>query len=1088
VANPFTQNGALPEATEYAALSMNRYISGLITQASQLSDPAVPYLQEKFYSASRYDRLIDGLNIEMSSRMTPVRAPGSSVFNSNTFPAANSFYPWKTLRNNVEAIRVLEDGADGTLYDATPGQISAIFAASAGAGPNRMLGLPNAQFYAGNGVDQKKWLFPGGWQASTNVLPGTLINQGAEPGVLYMALGGITVPVVATAVSGAGSSWQHLVYVNPQQVPANFANLVGVEVAFSGLTTDTTLNGQTLAVDKVLSSTLGIFQVTTTTGAAQAYTPDTGQGTTGNGTTNGTVPTFNATRLAVTQDAGQQWKCYGPAVQNTGLVAPLVPPTLTPVAGRFWLPNTAFPQFTSLLDSNGNIEVVASTSGTNRSGPVYPTWSASPAAAQLVATNLTGVPAATGNNFNTVYQNTSPNTELHSGWGLVIAGNSIAVFDLLVGPTNPPTMNTWGTTFTATDRAGTGSNGKLGFMFSVPPGWFYNLGVAGDVSGTPGGWDAAAQVPVATGIATPGGANAVTVDGGLTWYNLGQPGIWQADAANAGVTGSCLIDSNGNLQWLFDGAGGTSGVTEPTWGTTLGAAVTDGGLTWKCISVGGSGSSLSYQSLQYAYSTHAVDGSVSTASPVAVIYGGVLGEAPAVLDPILTLAATSPGLFTDPQIDQIWIWRTVQGGATLILEDQIPADGLTNTFSYGEAGIADASTLGLASLNALIPAPVADANDPPTATSLPMCYAFQRVWWADGNLVRYSGGPDTLAGNGNTAQPPVNFIAFLGKVYAIIPVTVQNGGLIVYTSSGIQIILGTGTATNPFYSTTYYRSVNVVNYNAISLFNTTMFVMEATGKVSAIAVEYPFNPATGYTEIGQPIGDQFQKVTTGGISTALYNPATAFVAWNSESTEENALYVADGVVGWFRLNFLNNPESGAVWSPRRAIAGGTSAVQSIETSPGINQLLIGPAAGTTGPILVRDSSTNQDDGTDFGAPYATIGGLVLAGAGEVAEIAFVTLDSVKVGTAPTIAMLFGEIAATVNAPFVSYLEQTADPPLVKRTPQSVYAQRFEMLQGKVTPKCRYLQMKVQWTAENAASELLAHAIYGAKKSERKQQP
>lgn len=45
-----------------------------------------------------------------------------------------------------------------------------------------------------------------------------------------------------------------------------------------------------------------------------------------------------------------------------------------------------------------------------------------------------------------------------------------------------------------------------------------------------------------------------------------------------------------------------------------------------------------------------------------------------------------------------------------------------------------------------------------------------------------------------------------------------------------------------------------------------------------------------------------------------------------------------------------------------------------------------------------------------------------------------------------------------------------------------------MLAGGDNPKCRYLQMKVQWIAENAPSELLAHAIYGAKKSERRQQP
>jgi hypothetical protein len=1087
---PIEAAGAVKNPSKYGALAMGaRQFTGLWTQRSPYRDAAVQYLVSKFYSGSRFDSILDGINREISPDLTDKRSPGSIIFNAETFPGCVSYYPWKTLRNSVEAIRVLADGSDGTLYDATPGQKTAIFTKSAGAGPNRMLGLPNAQFYLGNGVDQKKWLFPGGWQANKIVTPGTLINQGAEPGTLFMALGGITVPIVATAVSGAGASWQHLVYVNPAQVPINFANLVGVEISFSGLTTDTALNGQTLPVQSVLSTTLGILQVTFTSGTAQAYTPDTGSATTGNGTTGGAAPVFDATRLHVTQDAGQQWKCYGPAVENTGITAPLVPPTLTPVSGRFWQPNTAFPQFTSLLDSNGNIEVVASTSGTMRSGPVYPTWSVAPAAAQLVATNVTGVPAETGILFGQIGQNTSSNVQLYQGWGNVVAGGLIAFYELLVGPTNPPSQNTWGTTFTATDRAGSGSNGKLGFNFSVPPGWFFQLNASGDVDGTPGAFNAAPLQPVATGISTPGGANAVTKDGGLTFFNLGQPGVWQADAANAGVTGSCLIDSNNNLQWLFSGVGGTSGATEPIWGTTLGANTTDGGLTWVCISTGGSGVELSFQTLQYAYSLHGVDGSLSTAAPVAIVFGGVLGTTPAVLDPTLTISATSPGMFSDQQIDQVWIWRTAQGEPTLILEDQIPADGLTNSFTYGEAGVADASTLGLASLDALIPAPIAGTANPPTPTSLPMCFAFQRVWWADGNLARYSGGPDTLSANGNTTQPPLNFVPFLGTVYDIIPVTVDNGGLIVYTSSGIQIILGTGTASNPFYATSYYGNVNVAGYNCVTIQGTTMFVLEANLKVSSIAIQYPFNPNTGYTEIGFPIGDQFRKVTTGGISESLYSSATAYLSWNNQSTEENALYVADGKVGWFRMSEVSPPETGMMWHPRRAIVGGTSAVQSIETSPGVTQLLIGPPVGTPGPILCRDDSGTvfSDDGTAYPA-WDAKGVNILCSTGQWAEVVHISAKSAPVGARPIVSVLMNEIAASTQRPFhpLRLADKSNDP---ARTPRSisVFSDRYVLKQSGINTLGDCLLTKFDYGTQAVADELLDWGIYARVHEEREEE-
>src|SRR5208337_4418823 len=94
--------GATREPSEYAALSMDRSITGLWTQRSPLRDADVPYLYGKFYSASRFDSLIDGINREITAKLTTRRRPGSSVYNANTFPAIESFYAYKRIVNGSE--------------------------------------------------------------------------------------------------------------------------------------------------------------------------------------------------------------------------------------------------------------------------------------------------------------------------------------------------------------------------------------------------------------------------------------------------------------------------------------------------------------------------------------------------------------------------------------------------------------------------------------------------------------------------------------------------------------------------------------------------------------------------------------------------------------------------------------------------------------------------------------------------------------------------------------------------------------------------------------------------------------------------
>jgi hypothetical protein len=488
-------------------------------------------------------------------------------------------------------------------------------------------------------------------------------------------------------------------------------------------------------------------------------------------------------------------------------------------------------------------------------------------------------------------------------------------------------------------------------------------------------------------------------------------------------------------------------------------------------------------SISYSFSTHAIDGSVSTASLPVTIQGGILGKASS---SYLSLNGTFQ---PDTQIDQIWIWRTPQGESTLILEDQYPIDLYlygASSFTYAEQGIPDTSTNGARALNAFIAAPVASANNPPPAGITGMANHLQRTWGFVGNLVYYSGGPDTLVGNGNTAWPPLNFIAFIGKVIKLRPITVQNGGILVYTTSGIWIILGIGTSSNPFYTTKYADKIILGGYNVEDVLGTEINLMESNGRVSSLTVTYPFNPQSGYNEVGLPIGDQFLKVTTGGISAALYNPATSYLSWNIANTRDVGMYVADGAVGWFRMGAVSPPESGLVWSPRAAIAGGTSAVQSVEVSPGVFHLLIGPPTGG-GPILMRDVAQTAwaDNGNAYPA-WDTKGVIPLCSTGAVSEVAWIAAKSAAVGSRPVVSVLMGEIAATANTPW-TVLQPTAPDPADQPPSQTVYSDRYSGQQGAAVMKSDSILLKFDYGSQAAADELLEFAIYGAKEEERKQQ-
>ncbi len=164
------------------------------------------------------------------------------------------------------------------------------------------------------------------------------------------------------------------------------------------------------------------------------------------------------------------------------------------------------------------------------------------------------------------------------------------------------------------------------------------------------------------------------------------------------------------------------------------------------------------------------------------------------------------------------------------------------------------------------------------------------------------------------------------------------------------------------------------------------------------------------------------------------------------------------------------PESGLTWCPKATIVSGCRAIQSIETTPGNIQLLIGPS--TSGPILFRDYDNSTDDGASYPA-WFKLGSLVFAQPGQLAAIEFITTDSIKVGTPLTLGVLLGEISGD----FETLADYTSDPPQLPPS-NSLYNQRFYLSQTKEAAVCRHMQITVSWPAEPYANEIISLTPFG----------
>lgn len=495
-----------------------------------------------------------------------------------------------------------------------------------------------------------------------------------------------------------------------------------------------------------------------------------------------------------------------------------------------------------------------------------------------------------------------------------------------------------------------------------------------------------------------------------------------------------IVDTNGKIQKIV--ISGLSGQVTPAWSATSGATTLDNTATWQNTGQGVSAGTGSW-TWAYAYK-NSVTGGVSTASPRS-------SQLTIQENHYAFLQGSSS---TDPQVDTIVIYRTVQGGSLLLEEDEIPNPKSGGAWQYID-------TNPDTELNIEILAAIDHANDPPPVGISVMTYHLGRIWGAVNNSVYFSGGPDTTTGNGNEAFPPANVFVFPDKVNRLFASII---GLFVFTVSDIYIIQGT--ITTNFFSAPFALGVGLASYNAFAANGATPYLFTTDQQLVSLDM------SGGITEPGFNIGDQFLN--------SNWNPQTLQVTFHISGSSDKGLYVSDYSNGWFRLYPTPSPETGQTWAPFASIVGGCSAVQSVQTASGVHNLLIGPK--TSGPILKRDDSVFTDNGSPYDA-YFILGSVVLAEPGQLAELVFITTDSVAVGTRPLLAIQLDEIAPYSQGLFEPLNSYVADPTQLSPS-VSMYSQRFYISQTQQPALGRTVQIRLDWGTDQVQNELLSLSLFG----------
>jgi hypothetical protein len=603
-----------------------------------------------------------------------------------------------------------------------------------------------------------------------------------------------------------------------------------------------------------------------------------------------------------------------------------------------------------------------------------------------------------------------------------------------------------------------------------------------------------------TGIAPPASwataYGAQTVDGSVVWVCVGSDTGWQSNTIHylpasgfnapvqvTGLGGAQIIEGSPSIQQFVISTGVSQTPGPPSWNNAVNATTTDGTVTWRSNGPQLANSLAWSKGYAYAYSykarsltdfysvatgnpptlpvppgstfgslpapTGSKSGGVSTASPAAFTAPSNAGA-----ENILTLIGS-----TDPQVDTIVIWRSKDGGGSSNMFEltEIPNPAVVN----GQPGTTSYTDFQPDSvLNTQILAPIANANNPlptgVTSTGAPagatiLVWHAGRLWAAVGNILYFSGGPDTAPGVGQESWPPGNNFVLPGLITAL---TSTTSGLIISVNDDQYVTTGStsGTFTVPIL---WQANFGVASQNCVAQDGDNVFFFTVRGQV------WHFS-ANGLAEIGYLNAKDFAAMT----------PASVYIAIH-RSGEDEGLFVSDGSTNLWRYS-----QNSSSWDATYTPVGGVRAVGSIETSNGTWNLLIGRPTGA-GFILKRDLSLYVDDGQSYRA-FATVGSLVTAPPRKVADVSAILIQAKVVGTYPTVSVMCNEITdiSVFPATFTVLPNPVVDPPQLVGYQNTLFMKRhdFNAAQKPLPHYVQHLQVKIDFGNDTVGNELLGLGI------------